>query len=122
MNSLSKSFIIFYLMACILAVFVFHWFFIYNMMPVSECFSTDCVYSLDQAIPPQTANALLIALLSVFIVALLPFAIWLEDKLKKTPGWMFLKWNIDTFFYKLISWLKILEKRDPEVELIAARV
>ncbi len=122
MNLLGKNFIIFSLMACILAVFAFHWFFIDDMMPASECFSVDCAYSSPQTIPPQTANALLVALLTIFIVALLPFAIWLENKLKIMPGRMFLEWKISGFFNKLISWLKILEKRDPQAALIAARI
>lgn len=124
MNLPNKKFIIFYLMACVMGAFVFHWFFVDNMMPVRECLSAnnDCVYSPAQTIPPQTANMLLVVLLAISLFALLSFTIWLENKLKKMPGRMFLGWETEGFFDKLISWLKILEKRDPQTALTAARI
>ncbi|MEK7080406.1 MAG: hypothetical protein AAB925_01055 [Patescibacteria group bacterium] len=123
MNSFSKSFIIFYLIIAILGAFAFHWFFIDKMMPASECLSTNCAYSSTQTvIPPETMNILLIALLAILIAVILPLAIPLDNRFIKIPGRMFLKWKIEGFCRKLISWLKILEKRDPQTALIAARI
>lgn len=116
MNSLSKSFIIFYLIACIGGIFLFHWFFVGEMMPISECFSIDCVYSSTaQTIPPEIFHNFFIALIAILIAVILPLAIPLNNKFRKMPGRMFLKWKIDGFCRKLISWLKILEKRDPQI-------
>ena len=123
MNSFSKSFIIFYLIIAILGAFAFHWFFIDKMMPASECLSTNCAYSSTQTvIPPETMNILLIALLAILIAVILPLAIPLDNRFIKIPGRMVLKWKIEGFCRKLISWLKILEKRDPQTALIAARI
>lgn len=123
MNPISKNFIIVYLMMAILGVFAFHWFFVGNMMPASECLSTNCVYSSTQTIiPPETMNILLIALLAILIAVIIPLAIPVNNKFRKMPGQMFLKWKIDGFCRKLISWLKILEKRDPQTALIAVRI
>lgn len=123
MNLLGKNLIIFYLMACILGAFAFHWFFIDKMMLASECFSTDCAYSsTTQTIPPEALHNFLVALIVILIAAILPLAIPLNNKFRKIPGRMFLEWKIDGFYRKLISWLKILEKRDPWLELISARI
>lgn len=121
--SISRNFIIFYLIIAILGAFAFHWFFIDKMMPASECFSTNCAYSSTQTIiPPETMNVLLIALLAILIAVILPIVIPVNSRFIKIPGRMFLKWKIEGFCRKLISWLKILEKRDPQTALIAARI
>jgi hypothetical protein len=123
MNLLSKNFIILYLIVCVLGAFAFHWFFIDKMMTASECLSSNCVYSSTQTIvPPETMNILLIALLAILIALILPFVISLDNNYIKIPGRMFIKWKIEGFCRKLISWLKILEKRDPQTALIAARI
>ncbi|MEK7658677.1 MAG: hypothetical protein AAB352_02310 [Patescibacteria group bacterium] len=93
------------------------------MMPASECFSANCAYSSTQTIiPPETINILLIALMAIFIVAIMPVVMLLRNEFKKLPWQVFFKWKIDGFYHKLISWLKILEKRDPQTTLIAARI
>lgn len=116
-----KNFIILYLLICILGVFSFHWFFIDRMMP-SECLSTGCAYASDQSVPPQTAGVLLFVLLEISLVVILSFMTWPEDKLKKILGRMFLERKIDKFFNKLILWLKILEKRDPQTQFSGTRI
>ena len=124
MNLLGRNFIIFYLVVCILGAFAFHWFFVNGtMMPASECLSTNCAYSSTQTIiPPETMSILLIALLAILIAVIFPPAMPLDLRFVKIPGRMFLEWRIDGFYSKLISWLKILEKRDPQTALIAARI
>lgn len=123
MKSFSRNFIIFFLIACIVGIFGFHWFFVDKMMPASECLSTDCAYSSTQTIiPPETMNMLLIALLAILAAIILPLSIPLLNKFIKMPNRGFLKWKIEGFCRKMISWLKILEKRDPQTVLATARI
>ncbi|OGZ88105.1 MAG: hypothetical protein A2444_00080 [Candidatus Staskawiczbacteria bacterium RIFOXYC2_FULL_37_19] len=103
-------------------VFVFHWFLVGDMMPVSECVSIECVYSSAQILPPETINTLLVVLIAVLLAVIMPLTIPLDNKLRRISGRMFLKWKFDVFLYKFISWLKILEKRDPQTASIAARI
>lgn len=121
MNSRSRNFIIFYLMAAILGVFVFHWFFIDNMMPATECFSINCIYSSPQTTQPKDFYNFL-ATLILIIIASLPITLWLNNEFKKILGRMLLGRKIDGFWRKLISWLKILKKRDPRTVLAVARI
>jgi hypothetical protein len=110
-------------MVAILGAFSFHWFFVSEMMPISDCFSSNnCNYSASQTIPPVTINTLLVVLMVILIATITPLTIFLDNKFRRIPGRMFLKWKIDGFCRKLISWLKILEKRDPQTALIAARI
>lgn len=121
MNLFSKNFIILYLAVSVLGIFTFHWFFISNMMPADECFSVSCVFSSVKTLPPLTMNILLFVLFIALIAIILPLATVFSNKFKRIPGRNFFKWKIDGFLEKLILWLKILEKRDPEIALIAAR-
>ena len=116
-----KNFIIFFLIAIFAGMFLFHWFFISEMMPVTECFSINCVYSSPQAIPPESKNILLVVLLAVLFTVILSPLFLLYNKFKKTSNdiWVF-KERIDVFDYKLTSWLKILEKRDPSRNIYGA--
>ncbi|OGZ84637.1 MAG: hypothetical protein A2599_02860 [Candidatus Staskawiczbacteria bacterium RIFOXYD1_FULL_39_28] len=122
MNSLSKNFIIIFLIICVVGIFGFHWFLISDMMPIGECFSVDCVYTPAQTIPQGTQNILLIALMAILFGVATPLAILSDKKLTELPRRMFLEWRIGGFCRKLILWLKILEKRDPQTALIAARI
>jgi len=122
MNFVNKSFIIFFLILSVAGVFAFHWFFIDDMMPASECASSECAYSSAQILPPETMSALMVALMVILLVVVSSFLIWPDDKLERTSQRYFLKDRIDVFCYKLISWLKILEKRDPQTAIITARI
>ncbi|MDP2741643.1 MAG: hypothetical protein Q8O66_03100 [bacterium] len=93
-----------------------------EIMPVSECMSTNCAYSSIQVITQEPIGVLLIILIIVLFAALLPFALWPDDKLKRALQRFFVKHRINVFCYKLISWLKILEKRDPQTALITVRI
>lgn len=116
MNLLSKNFIIFYLLVSVLGIFGFHWFSVDNMMPISDCFSiSNCVFTASQTITPEVKSALLIALLAVFFIGFLSSMKLLSDNFKKMSSRMFLKWKIDWVLRELISWLKIIEGRDPRV-------
>ena len=122
MNFVNKNFIIFFLILTVTGVFSFHWFFINDMMPASECASIECVYSSAQILPPETMGALMVVLIAIFLAVIMPLTIPLANRFKRMQGRMFLEWKIDGFWHKLISWLKILEKRDPQTALIAARI
>jgi len=122
MNFSNKNLIVFFLILTITGVFSFHWFFIDDMMPASECASSECAYSSAQILPPETMSALMVALMVILLVVVSSFLIWPDDKLERTSQRFFLKDRIDIFCYKLISWLKILERRDPQSALIAARI
>lgn len=121
-NSSSKNFTGFFLTIGILGVFVFHWFLLGNMMPASDCLSSDaCVYSSAQTIPSETTNILLVALIMILLAGAMPSAITFADKFKKIPGKMFLEWKTNGFCRKLIFWLRILEKKDAEAAFVAVR-
>jgi len=119
MNFSNKNLIVFFLILTITGVFIFHWFLVGDMMPVSECASVECAYSSAQILPPETMSALMVILIAVLLAVIMPLTIPLDNKLRRISGRMFLKWKFDVFLFKFISWLKILEKRDPQTALIA---
>jgi len=122
MNSLNRNLMIFFLMVCVVGAFGFHWFFIDPTMPASECFSINCAYSATQAMPQEAHNFLILVLVvALFAVALSPLKLH-DNEFKKLSGRFVLKKLTDVFSYKLICWLKILEKRDPRTALVAARI
>src|SRR5574343_108758 len=115
MSLLTKNTILISLIFVILGIFTFHWFFIDKNMSINDCLSSNiCVYTASQTVTPEIRDILRIALLVVLFIVFLPLTKLLIDKFKRIPGRMFLKWKIDEFCRKLISWLKILEKRDPQ--------
>jgi len=124
MNLVNKNFIIFFLIVCVVGVFVFHWFFIQNMMPASECFSINCAYSSPQAMTQRENNILIFVIAVFFAVALMSLKFNGNEfnGVRELSGRFALKKFADVFFYKLISWLKTLEKRDPQTASIAARI
>jgi hypothetical protein len=122
MDFIKKNLMVFYLIACIAGIFMFHWFFIGEMMPVTECLSVDCMYSPPQAIIQQKTYLLYTAIIALFISFLL-FLNFPKKIFKKISERLpYRKKKIQIFCYKLISWLKILERRDPEAALITAQV
>jgi len=118
----SKKFIIFFLIASVVGVSALHWFFVAEMMPANECFSINCVYSSPQAIPQEVRSILLIISMAIILAVIMPSTISSDNKPRRISGRMFLEWKIDGFCHKFISWLKTLEKRDPEAALTAARI
>ena len=105
-----------------MGAFGFHWVFVDEMMPIDECLSVNCVYSFPQVVSQQINNISKIALMAILLVLVLPLTVLLDSRFSKISGQMFLKWKIGGFCRKLLSWLKILEKRDPQTVLIAARI
>lgn len=115
MNLLSKNIIIFCLLTALVAVFPIHWFFVLDMA-ADECMSTSCIYSSSQIMPSRdpVKNFLLIVLSFIFLVALFLHLLLFKNKIKNSFNSSLLqKKQITNFDYNLISWLKILEKRDP---------
>ena len=119
----NKNFIIFYLIVALAGIFVFHWFFVNKTMSATECSSINCAYSAPQAMPTESQYILLaVLLIAIFASALLSLFLF-NDKFKELLcGFDARKERIDVFDYKLNSWLKILEKRDPLNALTVARI
>lgn len=116
MSLLTKNIIVILLILVFSGIFTFHWFFVDNGMPVVECFSLDCVYSAPRAMPQQPRNVftiflIIISYLFIAISALLMFPDNRAGNRQKV--FKFFEKFVDIFCYKLRSWLKILEKRDP---------
>lgn len=122
MNSLSRKFIIFSLMASLLGAFAFHWFFMAEKMPAGDCMSINCIYSSTQIITQEPIRGLLVALMLILFVSLFSSLFWSIGKLKGIFKKIFFRDKIDIFYYRLFSWLKTLGKRDPWLELISARI
>lgn len=122
MDSVNKNLIVFFLIVCIAGIFLFHWFFMEKTMLASGCFSPGCVYYSFQTTTHESKDVLLVILITVLLAVLLPYLFWPDNKLKRASQRFFLKDKIDVFCYKLIFWLKTLEKRDPRAALITARI
>ena len=123
MNLAVKNFIILSLILLFAGIFTFHWFFIDKSMPISECLSTNCVYSSPQVIPPESQGVLLISLVLAFLAVVLPLFFGVDNKFENTSqSFSVFEKGISVFDFKLKSWLKILEKRDPQNVLITARI
>ncbi|MBI2054072.1 MAG: hypothetical protein HYT36_01960 [Candidatus Staskawiczbacteria bacterium] len=131
MNLIGKNFIAISLISAVVGIFAFHWFFIADTgMPVTECFSIDCIYSSPKAVIQESRDilismAVLLAEFSLFFAARASFTNF-GDALTKASAILcsssIFKKRPDTFYYKFNSWLKILQKRDPYAELISARI
>lgn len=117
MELVAKNFIVISVIASIALVFVFHWFFIARTMPVTECFSVDCIYSTPQAVRPDLKNDLLAGLIFLAVLFAASLTLSLNDnyEFKKVLGRRFsvFKGGASVFDYKLNSWLTTLEKKDP---------
>lgn len=110
-NSINKNLIVFSLVAVFAVVFSFHWFFVANLMPVAECFSVECLYSAPQAMPAGYQNFSVLVVIFSVLVFLTLFSF--NNKFKELPGRRRVLEKVPVFDYKINSWLKILEKRDP---------
>ena len=111
MNLYIKNFVIYSVIAFFVTVFGFHWFFTFGMMPAQECLSVNCVYSSPQAMPSDQILSV------IFLTALLAVLLWFTRLDKNSKEILIIpavfRERFALFDYKINSWLKILEKKDP---------